>query len=343
MLKTELLYTCVIGAPGSLEFAARFAATFHEFPPAADHRLTILCNGGPPDLETAAIFAGIGAHFFPRKNGEGRDLEGYQDAARGPAKDATAVLCLGESVYFHRAGWLRRLAETWQELGPGFYGPFSSNVVRGHLQTTAFMCSPQLLRGYPTITCHAERYSFEHGPFCLWRRARAMGLPVRLVTWDGEWRPEEWRQPENIMWKGDQTNLLFWCNHSDAFTSMPTQAGGQNGSGASTGRFNEANCNFLAHDIFSGGSRPIDMSYACGMMADQMESLRKSGLLAATDEMIIGVNGGADDAEVARLFAPSKARIVPHGAGTTTEIPTMNLIRQVASRVTQPGKCYTDT
>ena len=82
------------------------------------------------------------------------------------------------------------------------------------------------------------------------------------------------------------------------------------------------------HTIFSGGSRPIDMSYACGIMADQMESLRKSGLLAATDEMIIGVNGGADDAEVARLFAPAKARIIPHGANATTEIPTMNLIRQ---------------
>jgi hypothetical protein len=82
------------------------------------------------------------------------------------------------------------------------------------------------------------------------------------------------------------------------------------------------------HTIFSGGSRPIDTSYAAGIMADQMESLRKSGLLAATDEMIIGVNGGLEDAEIARLFAPSKARIVPHGIGSTTEIPTMNLLRQ---------------
>ena len=51
----------------------------------------------------------------------------------------------------------------------------------------------------------------------MWRRVAAMGLPVRLVTWDGEWRPEEWRQPENILWKGDQTNCLMWCNHVDRY------------------------------------------------------------------------------------------------------------------------------
>ena len=82
------------------------------------------------------------------------------------------------------------------------------------------------------------------------------------------------------------------------------------------------------HTIFSGGSRPIDTSYACGIMADQMESLRKSGLLAAISEITIGVNGDDEDAGIARLFAPASAKIVPHGIGSTTEIPTMNLIRR---------------
>jgi hypothetical protein len=82
------------------------------------------------------------------------------------------------------------------------------------------------------------------------------------------------------------------------------------------------------HAIFSGGSRPIDTGYACGIMSDQMKSIRDSGLLAAAEEMTIGVNGGQEDVAIARLFAPPNAKIVPHGIGTTTEIPTMNLIRQ---------------
>ena len=64
------------------------------------------------------------------------------------------------------------------------------------------------------------------------------------------------------------------------------------------------------------------------MMADQMHILKASGLLAATAEMTIGVNGGREDADIARLFAPTKARIVPHGETATTEIPTLNLLRQ---------------
>jgi hypothetical protein len=82
------------------------------------------------------------------------------------------------------------------------------------------------------------------------------------------------------------------------------------------------------HCIFSGGSRPIDMSYSAGMMADQMHTLKASGLLTQAAEVTIGVNGGQEDANIARLFAPAKAKIVPHGATSTTEIPTMNLLRQ---------------
>jgi hypothetical protein len=219
----DVLYTSVIGAPRTLDLAARFVATWHEFPPHAEYRLTVICNGGPPNVETATIFMGIKAHFFPRRNDEGRDVSGYLEAARGPAKDAMAVLCLGESVYFHRAGWLQRLADSWERNGSGFYGPFSSNSVRGHLNTTAFMCPPQLLREYPLVTQHPQRYEFEHGLNSLWRRAWAKGLPVRLVTWDGEWGPLDWRKPENILWKGDQSNCVLWANHSDHYFAVPPE------------------------------------------------------------------------------------------------------------------------
>jgi hypothetical protein len=44
-----------------------------------------------------------------------------------------------------------------------------------------------------------------------------MGYPVRLVTWDGDWSPRLWREPPNILWKGDQSNCLVRCNHLDRF------------------------------------------------------------------------------------------------------------------------------
>lgn len=82
------------------------------------------------------------------------------------------------------------------------------------------------------------------------------------------------------------------------------------------------------HCIFSGVSRPIDTGYSASLMADQMDVLKASGLLAVTSELTIGVNGGKEDADIARLLAPAKAKIVPHGANATTEIPTMNLLRR---------------
>ena len=157
--------------------------------------------------------------FYPRPNDPGWDLSGFLDVASGPAKDADALLCLGESVHFNRAGWLNRLVQAWEHHGPGMYGPFASHSVRAHLNSTAFMCSPKDLLSYPQRVWkdRQDRYSFEHGPAALWRRLHQRGLPVFLVTWDGDWPPGHWRRPQNILWRGDQSNTLFACNHTDSF------------------------------------------------------------------------------------------------------------------------------
>lgn len=86
------------------------------------------------------------------------------------------------------------------------------------------------------------------------------------------------------------------------------------------------------HAIFSGGSRPIDTPCACQIMQEQMSALKKSGLENAAQELYIGINGPRDDINVARLFAPQKAQFLCHGPSATTEITTMNCIRQWASK-----------
>lgn len=217
-MRISIVYTAVTNGPLTENYCARFAATFREFPPGVECEIVVACNGGPLPKSTSLIFSGMSAKMFPRVNDPSWDLGGYFDAARGPCADADMLLCLGESNYFHKEGWLKRLVDAWENHGPGMYGPFASNVVRAHLQTTAFCCSPTLLKQYPIRVCDkASRYALEHGEQSLWRRTAARGMPVRLVTWDGDWEPRMWRKPPNILWRGDQSNCLWWSNHTDRY------------------------------------------------------------------------------------------------------------------------------
>jgi len=213
-LKISIAYTFVTHGSHSEDFAARFVGTYHEFPPGIEHETTVICKGGPLPLEKAMLFATIPCTFFPHPNEDGGfDVSGYQ--ALIPRLDADMVLACGESVYFHRSGWLKRLADVWQSNGPGMYGLFATHAVRAHLNTTAFAISPKLMSLYPEVArTRNDRYNFEHGERALWRRVAARGMPARFVTWDGVWRPGEWRAPANILWRGDQSNCLAFCNHS---------------------------------------------------------------------------------------------------------------------------------
>ena len=219
-VKICVAYTCVSNGQLTSDYCARFVATFIEYPPGVSTDLLIICNGGPIRAELSLMFAPLKAKMFFRENDAGQDITGYQDAARGPCSEYDAALFCGESVYFHRAGWLGRLVEAYEKHGPGLYGPFSSNSVRAHLNTTAFFCPPLLVRQYPVRPqSRADRMAFEHSENSLWRRVSARGLAVRLVTWDGEYQPRMWRFPKDILWRGDQSNCLMFCNHSDGFAN----------------------------------------------------------------------------------------------------------------------------
>ncbi|WP_460374448.1 hypothetical protein, partial [Staphylococcus aureus] len=86
------------------------------------------------------------------------------------------IVCLGESVYAHRRGWLKMLNNAWAEFGPGMYGVYSSNLVTPHLNTTAFACDPGLLKAWPEIVRTKEqRYDFDHGSNSFWRRVAVLG------------------------------------------------------------------------------------------------------------------------------------------------------------------------
>lgn len=217
-MKIALCYIVVTRGRITADYCARFVASYMAFPPTVEHSTYVICNGGPLSQELGLMFLPLHPHFFPRENDAGYDISAYIDAANGPCRDFDMMLCLGESIRFHRRGWLRRLQDAWEKHGPGMYGSFSSNLVRPHLNTTGFVCPPSVLSKYPgQVNSKASRYEFEHGRKSFWRFVASRGMPVHLVTWDGEWNPRAWRCPHNILWRGNQENCLMFCGHTDRF------------------------------------------------------------------------------------------------------------------------------
>jgi hypothetical protein len=217
-VRIAAIYIAVTHGIKTSDFCARFAATWHQFQPGYPCDLIVACQGGPLDTETALLFSGLNARFWPRVNDGARDLGAYIEASKTICKNYDMLLALGESNYFHRAGWLKRLVEVRERYGLGMYGPFATHVIRAHLQTTAFFITPSLLASYPfPVTDRKSRYALEHGDRSLWRRLHARNIPVKLVTWDGDWSPGQWRLPQNCLWRGDQSNCLWFSNHTQNF------------------------------------------------------------------------------------------------------------------------------
>ena len=214
-LKVSVIYICVTRGDRALEYAKRFSGTWRQFEPGYPCELLVVCNGGRLAVRIEQVFKPMDCQFVLRPNDGGKDISAYQDIASGIKSDF--MVCLGDSVYFHRGGWLERLAEARAQFGPGMYGAFATHSVRTHLHTTMFAIDPVFLRMYPPVMSNAERYQFEHGPGCLWHRLGVLGGRAWLVTWDGCYQPEKWRLPPNIIWRGTQENCLMFCNHTQRY------------------------------------------------------------------------------------------------------------------------------
>lgn len=212
-----VLYTTVTGGPKTGEYAQRFNRTWHEHVPNHRSETLVICNGGPAKKEDLEHFWWTG--LWVRKN-EGGDIGGYLDVARnyGLIDRYDALICFGETVYFHRERWMQRIAEVWDKFGPGLYGMFASNLVRPHLNTTAFVVCPKLLAAWPeTVVTREQRYAFEHGPHSICNRIAGLAKPVKLVTFDHVLDMGQWRATQNALWQGDQSDCLVKCIHTERF------------------------------------------------------------------------------------------------------------------------------
>lgn len=216
-MKVAVCYICVTQSPDAENYASRFAATYRQHQAGYEHDLLIAFNGGlpSPNQHVLRMLRLFFPYSWPRENHPGWDIATFIEAAKGPCAEYRLLVCLGESAHFHRAGWLKRLVEAAEKHGPGMYGILSSNAVRPHLNTSAFAVTPGWLAQWPVPLDKKQRYNFEHGAKPFWRFVENQSRAVRLVTWDGEWKPRDWRKPENIMWRGDQSNCLVWTKHTE--------------------------------------------------------------------------------------------------------------------------------
>jgi|SRR6185369_1105081 len=89
------------------------------------------------------------------------------------------------------------------------------------------------------------------------------------------------------------------------------------------------------HSLLSSKERHIDTDYAISLIEVQMIAMKKSGLADSATSIYIGVNGSDTDAMAIACLCPTKATIICHGQGATTEIPTLNVLRSWA--IDHPG------
>ena len=217
-MKPLVVYIHVVGPLVYRHEAERFVASYGQHPPGCEHETLVVINGGPATMDVRRLFAAIPGVTFYEHDNAGQDIGGFIAAAKRAR--AEMMVCLGSSTHFWRDGWLSRMIEAWERHGPGVYGAHTSFEVSPHFHTTSIWCPPRMLAEYPfPVGTRLERYNFEHGRTdkrrIFWRRAFLEGRPCKLVTWDGEYDWWDWRTPENIMRRGDQSNLLTLWKHAD--------------------------------------------------------------------------------------------------------------------------------
>ncbi len=82
------------------------------------------------------------------------------------------------------------------------------------------------------------------------------------------------------------------------------------------------------HCLFFMDSADNLMENAVTIIREQMDDLKRSGLLFAADEFHVGLNGGDESGQIANLVLPAKAKVVLHGLQCHNECRTIRMLEQ---------------
>lgn len=227
-MKVALVYPYIVPkADLYREDVRRFVRRFQAFPPDSPHSLVVtICNGVKIENEDVFILNELPVRNTVEYHGAGWDIGAHQHVANSLPSDFDFVVFCSSQVHFHRAGWLKRMVEAREQFGPGLYGAMASHENRPHLRTCLFGCDPADLRAYPWMVNSKETsLEFESGKTGFWTWIRANGRKEVLVAWDGFYDdPDQWRKPDNIFRRGDQSNCLVWDRHTQLYSVADAEA-----------------------------------------------------------------------------------------------------------------------
>lgn len=239
-MKTVLIYCFPLDARETFEpFARRYVESYLKYPPGCEHELLVVFNNGYPTEQDAEIFWPIKNYTTVKIFSDGLDIgcaqavaEYLQDAADAGDADGQFDFAVFSTsrVYFHREGWLKRLVEAREKYGDGLYGATGSyecpngepeKFPNPHMRTVLYGCNPkhmaELASIYP-VTDRASAHSFEAGDHNFSRWFKEKGMPVKMVTWAGEWDEPYWRAPHGCFFRqSNQSNILCWDKWTDHY------------------------------------------------------------------------------------------------------------------------------
>lgn len=213
-MKVTVVTIRVPGNPIYDECTARWLDTYIQFKPQLPHELVVVDSDNPAPGGRHGKYA----NRFMVYTGGGWDCGIWQYVGQWIETDL--LVCCNTSTHFVRHGWLDRIVEEVERHGVGLYGPMTSRAHFDHIRTPCMIFQPRIIRRYPFLCdSRPKTYAFEclagQNNFTLW--CQRNGFPPRMITWDGCYDMPDWRSPENVFWKGDQSNLLLKDRHADRY------------------------------------------------------------------------------------------------------------------------------
>jgi hypothetical protein len=212
-VRVTAVFVRVVTKPEYHHSEQRLLDSYLKFDAGYGHELVIIdrCGDSPDDVKATHL----------RYDDGGWDCGAWQFAGR--SIDTDLLVCFNSSTYITGNGWLKRFVEAAEAHGDGLYGPLASYEINPHIRTPCMVFQPHIIRQYPAQvmdrldTYRMEVFGYPGGTpnFTMWVRSK--GWQTRLVTWDGDYDLPEWRKPDNIFRRGDQSNLLVRDRHADAY------------------------------------------------------------------------------------------------------------------------------